>query len=94
MSESDSVKVFCRFRPFNAREIELGADQGVELIIKPGAISIGDATGEPREFPFDYAFDNTTTQEQVYEHCAKRSVQDVFGGYNGTIFAYGKSRFV
>ena len=91
MSESDGVKVFCRFRPFNAREIKIGADKGVELIIKPGAISIGDANGEPREFPFDYAFDNNTTQVQVYENCAQQSVRDVFQGYNGTIFAYGQT---
>ena len=91
MSESDGVKVFCRFRPFNAREIKIGADKGVELIIKPGAISIGDANGEPREFPFDFAFDNNTTQVQVYENCAQQSVRDVFQGYNGTIFAYGQT---
>jgi kinesin family protein 5 len=91
MADDNSVKVFCRFRPFNRREIQLGADQGVELIIKPGAISIGDASGEPREFPFDYAFDNTTTQTDVYEHCAQKSVQDIFQGYNGTIFAYGQT---
>jgi hypothetical protein len=59
---AESVKVFCRFRPFNKREIAIGADKGVNLQIKPGYISIGDATGEPREFPFDYAFDNTSTQ--------------------------------
>ena len=87
----DSVKVFCRFRPFNKREIELGADKAVELVIKPGYISIGDVNGEPREFPFDYAFDKDTTQDLVFEQCAKQSVEDVFTGFNGTIFAYGQT---
>ena len=87
----ESVKVFCRFRPFNAREKELGADKGVNLKIGKEKITIGDATGEPRDFPFDYAFDWTTTQALVYEQCAQRSVEDIFSGYNGTIFAYGQT---
>ena len=88
---AESVKVFCRFRPFNKREIELGADKAVELIIKPGYISIGDANGEPREFPFDYAFDKDTPQDLVFSQCAEQSVDDVFTGFNGTIFAYGQT---
>ena len=31
MSGEAGVKVFCRFRPFNKREIELGADKAVDF---------------------------------------------------------------
>ena len=30
-------------------------------------------------------------QTDVYNHCAAQSVQDIFQGYNGTIFAYGQT---
>ena len=83
------VKVFCRFRPFNKREIELGADKAVDFRFEPGCIKI---EGERKyEFPFDYCWDGTSNQAEVHQHCAAQSVQDIFEGYNGTIFAYGQT---
>ena len=87
-----NVKVFCRFRPFNQREIELGADKALEIKIRSEYITITDPSDEKsRDFPFDYAFNTDTTQTLVYEKCAIRSVNDVVDGYNGTIFAYGQT---
>ena len=34
MSGEAGVKVFCRFRPFNKREIELGADKAVDFQVR------------------------------------------------------------
>ncbi|XP_016110664.1 kinesin heavy chain-like [Sinocyclocheilus grahami] len=45
--------------------------------------------GKP--YAFDRVFPTNTTQEQVYNTCAKQIVRDVLGGYNGTIFAYGQT---
>uniref|UniRef100_H3BGB6 Kinesin-like protein n=1 Tax=Latimeria chalumnae TaxID=7897 RepID=H3BGB6_LATCH len=45
--------------------------------------------GKP--YAFDKVFHPNTTQEQVYNACAKQIVKDVLGGYNGTIFAYGQT---
>ena len=79
--ESVNVKVFCRFRPFNQREIELGADKALEIKIRSEYITITDPNDEKsRDFPFDYAFNTDTTQELVYEKCAIRSVNDVVDG--------------
>lgn len=92
MPEAECVRVFCRFRPFNKREIELGADQAVKIEIKGEGITITDPTdGKTRDFPFDYAFNTDTTQDLVFEKCASISVSDVLEGYNGTIFAYGQT---
>jgi kinesin family protein 5 len=90
MSETAGVKVFCRFRPFNRRERDLGADKAVDFQFSPGQLQF---TGEGRKytFPFDYCWDGTCHQQDVYEHCAAQYVQDVFEGYNGTIFAYGQT---
>uniref|UniRef100_A0A672N298 Kinesin-like protein n=1 Tax=Sinocyclocheilus grahami TaxID=75366 RepID=A0A672N298_SINGR len=46
-------------------------------------------SGKP--YAFDRVFPTNTTQEQVYNTCAKQIVRDVLGGYNGTIFAYGQT---
>uniref|UniRef100_A0A3B5L8X8 Kinesin-like protein n=1 Tax=Xiphophorus couchianus TaxID=32473 RepID=A0A3B5L8X8_9TELE len=45
--------------------------------------------GKP--YAFDHVFPTNTTQEQVYNTCAKQIVKDVLSGYNGTIFAYGQT---
>ena len=37
MSGGAGVKVFCRFRPFNKREIELGADKAVDFKVSASA---------------------------------------------------------
>uniref|UniRef100_A0A3P8YEA5 Kinesin-like protein n=1 Tax=Esox lucius TaxID=8010 RepID=A0A3P8YEA5_ESOLU len=44
-----------------------------------------------KSYVFDRVFPTNTTQEQVYNTCAKQIVKDVLGGYNGTIFAYGQT---
>eukprot|EP01052_Picozoa_sp_SAG31_P042440 SAG31_NODE_6736_length_1905_cov_1.909745_2_plen_91_part_00 len=89
MAEAAGVKVFCRFRPFNKREIALGADKAVDFVFSPNGVSLTNQ-GRKYEFPFDYCWDGTARQEDVYTHCASLSVMDVFSGYNGTIFAYGQ----
>ncbi|KAF0045845.1 hypothetical protein F2P81_002374 [Scophthalmus maximus] len=45
--------------------------------------------GKP--YVFDRVLPPNTSQEQVYDQCAKQIVKDVLGGYNGTIFAYGQT---
>ena len=84
------VKVFCRFRPFNKREIELGADKALDFKFTPTACKLEEG-GRKYDFPFDYCWDGDCLQTDVYEHCAAQSVLDIFEGYNGTIFAYGQT---
>ncbi|XP_038578090.1 kinesin heavy chain-like, partial [Micropterus salmoides] len=44
-----------------------------------------------KPYVFDRVLPPNTSQEQVYDQCAKQIVKDVLGGYNGTIFAYGQT---
>uniref|UniRef100_A0A8C4ZV31 Kinesin-like protein n=1 Tax=Gadus morhua TaxID=8049 RepID=A0A8C4ZV31_GADMO len=76
-----NIKVLCRFRPLNQSEIIRG-DKFIPTFQ-------GDDTG--RSYAFDRVFPTNSTQEQVYDTCAKQIVKDVLGGYNGTIFAYGQT---
>uniref|UniRef100_A0A8D3AZ35 Kinesin-like protein n=1 Tax=Scophthalmus maximus TaxID=52904 RepID=A0A8D3AZ35_SCOMX len=77
-----NIKVLCRFRPLNQSEIVRG-DQFIPKF--QGDDTVG------RSYVFDRVFPTNTTQEQVYNTCAKQIVKDVLYGYNGTIFAYGQT---
>ncbi|XP_037552719.1 kinesin heavy chain [Nematolebias whitei] len=78
------VKVMCRFRPLNEAEIIRG-DKYVPKFKEDSVV----VSSKP--YVFDSVLPPNTTQEQVYEQCAKQIVKDVLGGYNGTIFAYGQT---
>ncbi|XP_036427083.1 kinesin heavy chain [Colossoma macropomum] len=80
-----NIKVLCRFRPLNQSEI-LRRDRFLPVFQGDDTVILGG-----KSFVFDRVFPTNTTQEQVYNSCAKQIVKDVLGGYNGTIFAYGQT---
>uniref|UniRef100_A0A8C4FEZ6 Kinesin-like protein n=1 Tax=Dicentrarchus labrax TaxID=13489 RepID=A0A8C4FEZ6_DICLA len=80
-----NIKVLCRFRPLNQSEIVRG-DQFIPKFQGDDTVVVGG-----RSYSFDRVFPTNTTQEQVYNTCAKQIVKDVLFGYNGTIFAYGQT---
>ncbi|KAM9785353.1 LOW QUALITY PROTEIN: kinesin heavy chain-like [Neosynchiropus ocellatus] len=80
-----NIKVLCRFRPLNQSEIIRG-DLFLPKFQGDDTVTLGG-----RSYAFDRVFPTNTTQEQVYNTCAKQIVKDVLGGYNGTIFAYGQT---
>uniref|UniRef100_A0A8C6PPE3 Kinesin-like protein n=1 Tax=Nothobranchius furzeri TaxID=105023 RepID=A0A8C6PPE3_NOTFU len=80
-----NIKVLCRFRPLNQSEIIRG-DLFLPKFQGDDTVIVG---GKP--YAFDRVFPTNTTQEQVYNTCAKQIVKDVLSGYNGTIFAYGQT---
>lgn len=77
--------MMCRFRPLNESEV----NRGDKYIAKfQGEDTVMIAT---KPYAFDRVFQSNTSQEQVYNDCAKKIVKDVLEGYNGTIFAYGQT---
>ncbi|XP_064419297.1 kinesin heavy chain isoform X3 [Latimeria chalumnae] len=80
-----SIKVMCRFRPLNEAEI-LRGDKFIPKFKGDDTVVLG---GKP--YVFDRVLPPNTTQDQVYNACAKQIVKDVLDGYNGTIFAYGQT---
>nr|XP_009915951.1 PREDICTED: kinesin heavy chain isoform 5C [Haliaeetus albicilla] len=71
---------------------ELGGDGGEEDSKESwwdGTVRKLNKQGKP--YVFDRVLPPNTTQEQVYNACAKQIVKDVLEGYNGTIFAYGQT---
>ncbi|XP_061432482.1 kinesin heavy chain-like [Lethenteron reissneri] len=80
-----SIKVMCRIRPLNESE-KVRGDKFIPKFQGDDTLSIA---GKP--YIFDRVFPPNTTQEQVYNACARQIVKDVLEGYNGTIFAYGQT---
>lgn len=45
--------------------------------------------GSDKQYCFDYAFGENSTQEEVYNVTARPLVKDILDGINATVFAYG-----
>ena len=86
----ETIKVCCRFRKeFNHSEDEYDS---WEFEDETATIYYGERnTKTERKWVYDYILPPDTTQEQMYEKVAKKTIVDFTEGYNGTIFAYGQS---
>ena len=87
---SSLINVICRFRPLNAREIELSP---VSCASFPSSNSVIITPQEqaPQTFTFDRVFSPASTQEEIYEFSGRPIVESVMKGFNGTVFAYGQT---
>ena len=47
--------------------------------------------GKDQNFTFDYVFDESTSQENLYSETIKPLVLSCLDGYNATVFAYGQT---
>lgn len=77
--------MMCRFRPLNGSEVQRG-DKCICKFHGEETVAVGG-----KSYMYDHVFPSNSTQEQVYNACAKNIVKDVLDGYNGTIFAYGQT---
>lgn len=90
---SEAVKVMVRARPMNKREIGLNAESVIQVFEDRGEITIVNPSEKENKktFTYDAVFDENSKQSQVYEKSAFSIVNNIFEGYNGTIFAYGQT---
>ncbi|XP_054277492.1 kinesin-like protein Klp10A isoform X1 [Macrosteles quadrilineatus] len=96
--EDHQITVCVRKRPLNKKEV---VRKEVDVISVPSRDQI--IVHEPRNkvdltkylenqhFRFDYAFDDTCSNEIVYKFTAKPLVQTIFDGGMATCFAYGQT---
>lgn len=83
-----NVRVICRVRPTNAREIR----EGGTTCVKCGEEQIDvQSDGGNNKFNFDRVFGMESTQVEVFQESAAPLIADVLAGYNATIFAYGQT---
>lgn len=93
-TKNTSIKVVCRFRPLNEKEIEKESRKEENLInfVSNSQLqftSISEA--QTYSFNFDYIFPPNVSQSEIYDLSAKEIISSVLNGYNGTIFAYGQT---
>jgi len=86
-----NVKVCARFRPANKIERKHKADKYcVSFGTDGGSVRVHQVK-QKKNFQFDYVFQPTSTQEEVFDCCAKPLVTQVMKGFNVTMFAYGQT---
>ena len=82
-NRDDNINVIVRIRG-------IGNDENYESsflnILDEKTIQVDDKT-----YYYDYIANMNSTQEEMFQHCAKRICDNSLKGYNGTIFAYGQT---
>ncbi|KAL1922388.1 uncharacterized protein VTP21DRAFT_9927 [Calcarisporiella thermophila] len=86
----NNIKVVCRFRPQNQREIKEGGVPIINIDEDHTTVKV-ESKEYPGSFTFDRVFGMETRQNDLFEHSIKPIVEDVMNGYNGTVFAYGQT---
>ncbi|XP_067029065.1 kinesin-like protein KIF16B isoform X1 [Acropora muricata] len=102
-----SVKVAVRVRPFNQREINMGAQGIIEMEgkktkiynIKASSVSgEGERRNRVKDFSFDFSYwslddrsRHYASQEMVFKDLGTDVLKAAFEGYNACIFAYGQT---
>jgi hypothetical protein len=84
-----NVRVICRIRPTNQREIREGGTTCVKYT--DANIEVIADAGEKNTFNFDHVFGMESKQIEVFQESAAPLIEDVLAGYNATIFAYGQT---
>ncbi len=82
-SNKENVRVVCRVRPPNAKEISSGKTC---VSIRQNSIEVALDDGN-QTFQLDRIFGADSTQQGVFESTALDLIGDVLEGYNATIFA-------
>ncbi|EUD64720.1 kinesin family member 18/19 [Plasmodium inui San Antonio 1] len=94
-----NMNVVIRCRPMSASEKNEGAknvikilDNKMIVLLDPSDNSdnvLRQNRSREKKYVFDYVFDETSSQEDVYKNSVKCLIDAVIGGYNSTVFAYG-----
>uniref|UniRef100_A0A671MXD6 Kinesin motor domain-containing protein n=1 Tax=Sinocyclocheilus anshuiensis TaxID=1608454 RepID=A0A671MXD6_9TELE len=81
------VRVVMRCRPLVSKEINEGCQCCLTFV--PGEPQV--IVGNDKAFTYDYVFDPTTEQEEVFNTAVSPLLSGLFRGYNATVLAYGQT---
>jgi hypothetical protein len=85
-----NVKVAVRVRPLSQKEINRGCKEVVSCSGKQINVA-GETKDDTKNFTFDFCYDASSTQIQVFDDIAKPVLMKALDGFNGTVFAYGQT---
>ncbi|XP_055461045.1 chromosome-associated kinesin KIF4A [Psammomys obesus] len=81
------VRVALRCRPLVSKEISEGCQTCLSFV--PGEPQV--VVGTDKSFTYDFVFDPSTEQEEVFNTAVAPLIKDIFKGYNATVLAYGQT---
>ncbi|XP_012923911.1 chromosome-associated kinesin KIF4A isoform X5 [Heterocephalus glaber] len=81
------VRVALRCRPLVPKEISEGCQMCLSFV--PGEPQV--VVGNDKSFTYDFVFDPSTEQEEVFNTAVAPLIKGIFKGYNATVLAYGQT---
>lgn len=94
-ARNECVQVVVRCRPMNEKELLHGHENVIEVYPTRGVVEIFNPKEDDRNngkmFTYDAVYDQTSSQQDVYDESVYPLVNSVLEGFNGTIFAYGQT---
>ncbi|KAL1790902.1 chromosome-associated kinesin KIF4A [Sigmodon hispidus] len=81
------VRVALRCRPLVPKEISEGCQMCLSFV--PGKPQV--VIGTDKSFTYDFVFDPSTEQEEVFNTAVAPLIKGIFKGYNATVLAYGQT---
>ncbi|XP_057629078.1 chromosome-associated kinesin KIF4-like [Chionomys nivalis] len=81
------VRVALRCRPLVSKEISEGCQMCLSFV--PGEPQV--VVGNDKSFTYDFVFDPSTEQEEVFNTAVAPLIKGIFKGYNATVLAYGQT---
>ncbi len=97
-SQPSAITVAVRVRPLSKKEIESGLQPCCAVLqdrvvairkCADGMNHLRSQMGSLHEYGFDYAFDESASQSEVYLKTTKPCLASLLAGLNVTVFAYG-----
>nr|XP_023030388.1 kinesin-like protein Klp68D [Leptinotarsa decemlineata] len=93
---NESVQVVVRCRPLSEKEIEAKCTSVVKMYSSRGVIEVENPKARSENekkkiFTYDSVYDESSTQQNLYDETVRPLVASVLDGYNGCVFAYGQT---
>ena len=97
------MQVAVRLRPMWKKEKDKGElsivkilDRNVVILMDPADVMaedkvLGKNRTKEKQYAFDFAFDDSTPQLEIFKNTTKFLCEGVLNGYNSTVFAYGQT---
>ncbi|CAH1973146.1 unnamed protein product [Acanthoscelides obtectus] len=93
---NESVQVIVRCRPLSEKEIQAQCTTVVKMYPSRGVIEVENPKARSENeknkiFTYDSVYDESSTQQNLYDETVRPLVTSVLEGYNGCVFAYGQT---
>uniref|UniRef100_A0A8C8RM10 Kinesin family member 4A n=1 Tax=Pelusios castaneus TaxID=367368 RepID=A0A8C8RM10_9SAUR len=81
------VRVVLRCRPLVPKEISEGCQMCLSFVPEEPQVTVGN----DKSFTYDFVFDPSVEQEEVFNTAVAPLIRGIFKGYNATVLAYGQT---